>query len=72
MGVAYKLHLLYKLVSVKCYGGIEQQFPMLVLTLDAGPLFLDNCICLSDMPRFIPGILIDGNEQSSGTEDHWY
>lgn len=34
-GVAFKLNLLYKLVSVECCG-IEQQLSVLVLTLDTG------------------------------------
>lgn len=42
MGLAFKLHLLYKLVS-ECYGGIEQQLSMSALTLDPGPLLLDDC-----------------------------
>lgn len=36
LGVAFKQHLLYKLVSVECCGGIEQQFSVLVLTLNPG------------------------------------
>ncbi len=42
-GVAFKQHLLYKLVSVECCGGIEQQFSVLVLTLNPGPQYLDDC-----------------------------
>lgn len=41
-GVAFKQHLLYKLVSVECCGGIEQQSSMLVLTLNPAPQSLDN------------------------------
>lgn len=36
-GVAFKQHLLYKLVSVECCVGIEQHFSMLVLALNLAP-----------------------------------
>lgn len=42
-GVAFKQHLLYKLVSVECCGGIEQQFSILVLTLNPAPQSQDDC-----------------------------
>lgn len=42
-GVAFQQHLLYKLVSVECCG-IEQQFSVLVLTLNPGPLALDDLL----------------------------
>lgn len=42
VGVAFKQHLLYKLVSVECCGGIEQQFSVLVLTPNPAPQSLDD------------------------------
>lgn len=36
VGVAFKQHLLYTLVSVECCGGIELHFSMLVLSLTHG------------------------------------
>lgn len=43
-GVAFKLNLPYELVSVECCG-IEQQFSVLVLTLDPGLQALENLFC---------------------------
>jgi len=49
LGVAFKQHLLYKIISVEYCGGIEQQFSMLVLTLYPGLQPLNNDVFLCDL-----------------------
>ncbi len=74
-GVALKQHLLYKLVSVECCGGIEQQFSIYVLTLNPAPQSLDDCFWKLSFWRPPGATLTDvqnENQKDSGAEDRWH
>lgn len=64
-GGAFKLNLPYELVSVECCG-IEQQFSVLVLTLDPGLQALENLFCF--LKTKIPSAILSWPDGQIGNQ----